>query len=149
MEYEKEMAAKLGHTYPVQPDKEATHRNYDRGMRHIMEEIAGGVSEAGVGGVIVASHNQHSVEQAVQIMQELGIPRGSGAVCFGQLLGMGDHLSYPLAQAGYIVQKFLAYGGTDDVFPFLVRRGQENDKTSENAQLERQLYAEEMKRRWW
>ena len=147
MQYEKDFAAQSGHEYPVQPSKEATNANYNRGVQCVMEEIAGGVSEAGVGGLVVASHNQHSVEKAAHLMQDYGIPRASGAVCFGQLLGMADYLSYGLAEAGYSVHKWIAYGDTDDVVPFLVRRAQENDKTSENAQLERQLYAQELRRR--
>ena len=144
MQYEKLTAVSSGTEYPILPNKEATNNSYNEGLRLTIGEIAGG----SVGGMIVASHNQESVELGVDIMEEFGIPRDSGAVCFGQQLGMGDHLSYPLAQNGYIVQKYLAYGDADDVFPFLVRRGQENNQTSENAKLERELYAKEMKRRW-
>lgn len=142
--YERLTADTSGTEYPVLPNKMATNASYNEGLRITMKEIAAG---GGVG-LLVASHNQESVELGVEIMKELGIPQDSGAVCFGQQLGMGDHLSYPLAQNGYIVQKYLAYGDADDVFPFLARRGQENDQTSENAQLERRLYGKEMKRRW-
>ena len=37
-------------------------------------------------------------------MDMLGIPR-NGKVLFGQLLGMRDHLTYPLGQAGYMAYK--------------------------------------------
>ena len=147
MVYEKNTAGQLGHDHPCQPNKEATDMNYDRGVRCVMKELACGVNTAGVGGLVVASHNRHSVQQAVQLMHELRIPRDSGAVCFGQLLGMADYISYALASNGYCVQKILAYGDSHDVIPFLVRRAQENDKTSQNAQLERQLYAQELKKR--
>lgn len=144
MQYEKLTADSSGTEYPILPTKEATNNSYNEGLRLTVGEIASG----SVGGMVIASHNQQSVELGVDVMKEFGIPRDSGAVCFGQLLGMGDHLSYPLAQDGYIVQKYLPYGDADDVFPFLARRGQENDQTSENAKLERRLYAKEMKRRW-
>ena len=143
MEMEKEIAAKSGGEYPVHPNKAATNQSYNKAVHLTLGEVAGGV----VGGVVVASHNKESIELALQRMQELELSGTSGAVCFGQQLGMGDHLSYPLAQDGYIVQKVLAYGKGDDVVPFLVRRGQENSAVSENAKLERMLYAGELKRR--
>lgn len=37
--------------------------------------------------VMVASHNENSVRYAVQQMREYGIPRKTGGVYFGQLLG--------------------------------------------------------------
>ncbi len=50
--------------------------------------------------VMVASHNQRSVELAVERMAALGLPPSSG-VYFGQLLGMADHLTYTLGAHGY------------------------------------------------
>ena len=144
MEMERETAANSGLEYPIHPDQAATDHNYIRGMRHMMEEIARGGS---VGGMVVASHNQETVEQALQTMHELGIQRESGAVCFGQILGMGDHLTYPLAKSGCIVLKFMAYGDMEQVVPYLVRRGQENNIASRNARLERRLYAEALTQR--
>lgn len=142
MEVEKETAAKSGGEYPVHPNKAATNQSYNKAVHRTLGEVGGAV-----GGVVVASHNKESIELALQRMEELELSGASGAVCFGQQLGMGDHLSYPLAQNGYIVQKVLAYGKVGDVVPFLVRRGQENSAVSENAQLERMLYAGELKKR--
>ena len=144
MEMERQTAAMYGGVYPIHPDKPATNRSYNRAVHYTLRELVEGV----VGGMVVASHNQESVELVKKWMKELGLSSNSGHVCFGQLLGMGDHLSYPLAQDGFIVQKFLAYGDLDDVIPYIVRRGEENDFLSENAQLERSLYSKELKRRW-
>lgn len=52
--------------------------------------------------LMVATHNQRSIERAVQRMQDLGIAPSAG-VCFGQLLGMADQLSYTLGAHGYKV----------------------------------------------
>lgn len=80
-------------------------------------------------------------------MKELNLSPNNGSVTFGQQLGMGDHLTYPLAQAGYIVNKLLAYGSLDNIIPFLTRRAQENRGFIHNAQEERLYYVDEMKRR--
>lgn len=52
--------------------------------------------------LMIATHNQRSIERAVQCMQALGIPP-TGGVCFGQLLGMADQLSYTLGAHGFKV----------------------------------------------
>ena len=50
--------------------------------------------------VMVASHNQPSIERTVAAMAALGLPPSAG-VYFGQLLGMADHLTYTLGDHGY------------------------------------------------
>ena len=147
MHYEREISEETGQEYPLHPSKEATDANYDRGVRSVLEEIAWGTPESGVGGLLVATHNRESVERAVESMKELGIPHDTDTVCFGQLSGMADYLTYGLVERGYTVQKILAYGEEKDVIPFLVRRAQENNKTPENAQFERKLYGAELGRR--
>ena len=53
--------------------------------------------------VMIATHNQKSIERAVSLMHELSIePRKSG-VYFGQLLGMADHLTFILGRNGFRV----------------------------------------------
>ncbi|CAI8033158.1 Vesicular integral-membrane protein VIP36 [Geodia barretti] len=126
---------------------EATDANYDRGVRCVLEEIARGTPESGVGGFLVATHNRESVERAVRLMQELGIPSNTDAVCFGQHIGMTDYIAYALVERGYTVQKYLPFGEVKDVIPFLLRRANEYNKTSESAQFERQLYRREIGRR--
>lgn len=50
--------------------------------------------------VMIATHNQASIERVVAVMQQLGLPPQSG-VYFGQLLGMADHLTFTLGAHGY------------------------------------------------
>ena len=168
MQFEKNIAAKYGSEYPVHDTKEATDACYDRGVQCVLEELArrdhpeasggggvggvgGGVGGVGggVGGVFLGTHNSNTVQQALELMQDLGIDPGSGTVCFGQLLGMADYISYTLAESGHLVHKVLAYGEEDDVVPFLIRRAHENDRMSGLAQLEKKMYANELKRRTW
>ena len=54
--------------------------------------------------VMIATHSQESIEKAVELMGQLGLPPSS-AVYFGQLLGMADHLSFTLGQNGYGVSE--------------------------------------------
>lgn len=48
--------------------------------------------------VMCATHNENTIRYAVQRMKELGIGRGERLVCFGQLLGMCDQVSFPLGK---------------------------------------------------
>lgn len=54
--------------------------------------------------VMIASHNQPSIEQAVASMQQQGMDPTASGVFFGQLLGMADHLTFMLGQNGYRVR---------------------------------------------
>ncbi|KPP77457.1 putative proline dehydrogenase 2 [Scleropages formosus] len=80
-------------------------------------------------------------------MAELGIDKNCGSVCFGQLLGMCDHVSLTLAQHGFSVYKSVPYGSVDDTVPYLVRRAQENRTVLQGIRKERDLLRQEMKRR--
>ncbi len=142
MDKERKMAKQFGHPCPVHPDKPATDESYHRALHLLLGEVAEGRVE-----MVVASHNQQTVELALSRMQELSISPRDGTVVFGQLLGMADHLTYPLAQAGYIANKAVNYGSVDDMTHYLVRRGLENRGLIKNAQVERSVYSRELKRR--
>lgn len=98
--------------------------------------------------LLVASHNQTSIELAVELMKKNGIDRTTGAVAFGQLLGMSDHLSFTLGNAGYQAYKYVPYGPEHEVLPYLVRRAQENSSMLSGAGVERSLILSELSRRW-
>ena len=136
------MSADLDQPCPVHPDKPSTDGSYHRALDHLLGEVVKGNAE-----LMIATHNQETVEFTVGRMEELELSKLDGRVVFGQLCGMGDHLSYPLAQAGYIVNKVIVYGPMDTVIFYLIRRGQENRGIMRNAQRERELYAQELKRR--
>lgn len=53
--------------------------------------------------VMIATHNQKSIERAVSLMHELDVQPQKSGVYFGQLLGMADHLTFILGRNGFRV----------------------------------------------
>ncbi|KAF1582666.1 Hydroxyproline dehydrogenase, partial [Eudyptes moseleyi] len=95
LEEERRRARDGGTPDPLHPTLDATHRSYGE----CLELALGLAARAGeAAGVMVATHNEASVLQAARRMEELGIPRRGGTVCFGQLLGMCDHVSLALGR---------------------------------------------------
>ncbi|XP_043851482.1 hydroxyproline dehydrogenase [Dromiciops gliroides] len=144
LETERALAQHSGTADPTQPNYEATSRSYTR----CLELMLGHVCRQGSRyQLMVASHNEESVRQAVKRMSDLGIPP-DGAVCFGQLLGMCDHVSLALGQAGYAIYKSIPYGSLDEVIPYLLRRAQENRSVLQGARREQGLLSQELLRRF-
>lgn len=48
--------------------------------------------------IMVASHNEDTVRFAIEKMKELGIQPNDKVICFGQLLGMCDYITFPLGE---------------------------------------------------
>ncbi|XP_075881840.1 proline dehydrogenase 1, mitochondrial [Nelusetta ayraudi] len=143
MYQERERAQELGYEDPINPTYEATNRMYHRCLDHVLDEIA----LNGKANVMVASHNEDTVQHALRRMDELGLSPADHAVSFGQLLGMCDQISFPLGQAGFPVFKYVPYGPVKEVLPYLSRRAQENRGFMQGAQKERELLWQELKRR--
>nr|XP_031312750.1 hydroxyproline dehydrogenase isoform X2 [Camelus dromedarius] len=142
LDKEREVARLQGTEDPTQPDYEATNQSYS----HCLELMLTHVSHRGpTCHLMVASHNEESVRQATKRIWELGIPL-DGPVCFGQLLGMCDHVSLALGQAGYAVYKSIPYGSLEEVIPYLIRRAQENRSVLQGARREQELLSQEL--RW-
>ena len=70
-----------------------------RCVAEVLEHVAGHGAE-----VMVATHNQASIEATVALMGQLGIEPDQKGVCMGQLLGMADHLTFTLGRNGYRVR---------------------------------------------
>ena len=52
----------------------------------------------GTAGIMVASHNEDTVRYAINQMKKMGFKPEEKVVCFGQLLGMCDHITFPLGE---------------------------------------------------
>ncbi|KAM8962467.1 hydroxyproline dehydrogenase [Pelodytes ibericus] len=144
MNKERKLARERGFSDPIQPNWEATNKSYQQSLDRMLDLIGEDRTRYKL---IIASHNEESVLRAIHRMEELGIDKDSGAVCFGQLLGMCDHVSLTLGQAGYLVYKSLPYGSVNSVLPYLVRRAQENQSVLQGIRKERDLLRQELRRR--
>ncbi|XP_054529308.1 hydroxyproline dehydrogenase isoform X3 [Pan troglodytes] len=143
LDKERAVAQLHGMEDPTQPDYEATSQSYSRCLELMLTHVA---RHGPTCHLMVASHNEESVRQATKRMWELGIPL-DGTVCFGQLLGMCDHVSLALGQAGYVVYKSIPYGSLEEVIPYLIRRAQENRSVLQGARREQELLSQELWRR--
>lgn len=73
-------------------------------MRRCVAEVLAHVTNSTGTELMVASHNQASIGAAVAVMGRLGLAPGDTRMCFGQLLGMSDHLTFTLGRNGYRVR---------------------------------------------
>ena len=80
-------------------------------------------------------------------MNELEIAHNHQNVVFSQLYGMGDFISFNLADKGYNSCKYLPYGPVREVIPYLMRRAQENSSVDGQMSRELTMLKKEIKRR--
>ncbi|XP_012510435.1 PREDICTED: proline dehydrogenase 1, mitochondrial isoform X2 [Propithecus coquereli] len=92
MAQERARAAEIGYEDPINPTYEATNAMYHRCLDYVLEELKHSAKAV----VMVASHNEDSVRFTLCRMEELGLHPADRQVYFGQLLGMCDHISFPL-----------------------------------------------------
>jgi len=140
MEKERERAEKMGYPSPIQPDKDSTDRDYDFAVAFCVqhhEKIAS----------CLASHNQHSTELQIDLMEKMGLEQNNPHMSFCQLYGMSDNLTFNLSKAGYRVGKYVPFGPIGDVVPYLIRRARENSSVNGEVGRELKLIQEELKRR--
>jgi len=146
MEQERARAASLGYEDPINPDFEATSAMYHRCLAECMRRMHE-LKQTDKGnrvGIMVASHNADTIRFALQNMKELGIEPDERLICFGQLYGMCDNLSFPLGQAGYSVYKYVPYGPVNEVLPYLSRRARENGGMMTKLATEKKLQRQEL-----
>lgn len=140
MDKERDRAREMGYLSPIQKDKDATDDAYNMALRFCLdhyEKIA----------LCNATHNRESCMLMAEIMKEKSIPRDHPHLLFCQLYGMSDHLTFNLAHAGFLASKYVPYGLIQDVFPYLVRRAQENTAVVGDMSREYELVDREIRRR--
>jgi len=138
MEKERARANAEGYLDPIQPNKEATDRDYDLAISYAVKE---GIH------LVCATHNENSTGILTELMDQYQIDPKSDLVYFSQLYGMSDSISYNLASAGYRVVKYVPYGPVEKVMPYLSRRAAENSSIAGQSSREFELVKKEMKRR--
>jgi proline dehydrogenase len=140
MEKERLRASEMGYKDPIQPDKEATDRDYNQALKYCVENIHN-IS------IFNGTHNEYSNAYLAQLMEEHKLERNDSRIWFSQLYGMSDNISFNLANDGYNVAKYMPYGPVNHVLPYLLRRAEENTSVKGQSGRELLLISAEMKRR--
>jgi proline dehydrogenase len=130
MEKENERAEKLGYRSPIHRSKKAVDKDFDAAVELCIENIENTAC-------CIASQSEQSCLHTIRLMEAKNISFHHPYICFSQLYGMGDHITFNLAKQGFNAYKYLPYGPVKDVIPYLIRRAQEN--TSVNGQMSREL----------
>jgi len=139
MEKERERAERLGYPSPICDTKEDTDRNFNEGLRFLMEHIDTGAL------IYNGTHNEDSSILLANLIDEKGLKRNDPRVWFGQLYGMSDNITFNLAKLGFNTSKYIPFGPVKDVMPYLIRRAEEN--TSITGQTNREVRLLEMERK--
>jgi proline dehydrogenase len=140
MDKERRRAASMGYSSPIQPDKNATDRDYD-------EAVSFSVNNLNTLATIVATHNEESNLLATRLLDSNKLPHNHSHIHFSQLYGMSDNITFNLAKEGFSVSKYLPFGPIKDVVPYLMRRAQENSSVSGQTGRELGLIKKELERR--
>lgn len=140
MEKERERAEAMSYPDPIQPDKEATDRDFNLALDYCINNIED-IS------VVCGSHNEYSNLYLTELLKKHSLEHSHKHVWFSQLLGMSDNISFNLANAGYNVVKYVPFGPVRSVMPYLFRRASENTSVAGQSSRELLMIRKEMKRR--
>ena len=140
MEKERERAKNKGYSSPIQPNKEASDKDYDKAVETVLDNLD-------VTSVCVGTHNEESSAKLIQLMMDRGVEKNDSRIYFAQLLGMSDHISYNLSYKDYNVAKYVPYGPIKEVLPYLLRRADENTSVAGQTTRELSLIIKEISRR--
>lgn len=140
MEKERARALEMKYISPINPDKASTDAEYDGSLDLCIKHIDRVTICAG-------THNESSSQRLCDLMEQNQLPNNHPHIFFAQLLGMSDHISYNLANAGYNVAKYVPYGPVKAVLPYLSRRAVENSSVKGQVGRELNLINAELKRR--
>jgi proline dehydrogenase len=140
MEKERKRAADMGYEDPIQPNKEATDRDFDDITRYFIEHHK-------TIDFMVATHNEASSLLLAELIDEYKLPRNQPGISFSQLYGMSDNITCNLAEAGYHVIKYIPYAGVRTMMPYLFRRAEENSSVKGQSSRELMMIERELRRR--
>jgi len=140
MEKERERAAEQGYESPIHLDKKGTDRDYNAALEYCIDHLDDVA-------VVAGTHNERSTQLLAQMMNQRGLRHDHPQIFFSQLYGMGDNLSYVLANSHYNVSKYVPYGPVADAVPYLIRRAEENSSAAGQVSRELDLITTELERR--
>jgi proline dehydrogenase len=141
MEKERARAEEKGYPSPIHVDKAAVDKDYNAALDFCLERFGKQMA------FCAATHNEYSCQYLAEQIVARGLPKNHKYMFFSQLYGMGDHITFNLAKAGYTAAKLIPYGPVKEVIPYLVRRAQENSSVEGQTNRELNIITKEMKRR--
>jgi len=144
MESERELAETNGLPDPIHASIEDTHACYNDSVDFLLRHSVESDQKAEL---MCATHNQESIEKAIDAMNKYGVDRKSSTISFAQLFGMTDHLTFNLGRHGYRAYKYVPYGEVHEVMPYLLRRARENSAIVGGATLELKMIQNELRNR--
>ena len=140
MEAERERAKEIGYLSPIQPDKQATDKDFNAIIHYFVKNVD-------TISFMVATHNEKSCKLLADLIEENGLPHNHPHIYFSQLYGMSDHITYNLANKGYNIAKYVPYGKVKTMIPYLIRRAEENSSVTGQSSRELLMIKQELKRR--
>jgi len=129
----------LGYDSPIFSSKKETDESFDLAVDYILNRLER-IS------LFIATHNEKSIYNVLEFMKKNLISNNS-EVWFSQLYGMGDNITFNLANLNYNAVKYLPYGPIKEVIPYLIRRAEENTFVTGQTSRELELIKKEKKRR--
>lgn len=132
-------AQEKSYPIPVYSTKAKTDTAYNKAIEISINNINNMVLVAG-------THN----EKSCYILTDLIIKKNLqnlDSIYIGQLYGMGDSLTFNLANAGLKAAKYVPYGPVEKAFPYLVRRVDENTSVAGQMNREAIMLKQELIRR--
>lgn len=140
MEKERERAKQMGYESPIQPDKEATDKDFNSGLKFCVD------SKQRIS-LVCGSHNEDSNYYLALLLEKHSMKNNDERVWFAQLYGMSDTISFNLSKSDYNVAKYVPYGPVRTVMPYLLRRAEENTSVAGQSGRELTFIRKELKRR--
>jgi len=140
LEKERERAKRMKYESPVHIGKAQTDSDFNEALHFSIEHIER-IS------IFNGTHNEESSKYLTILMSQTGLPNNDKRIWFSQLYGMGDNISYNLADEGYNVAKYIPYGPVKYVMPYLIRRAEENTSVKGQSSQELKLIEREIRRR--
>lgn len=141
---ETERAREEGYPVPLHPSKQATDEAYNAAIGAILRQIH---ADPDTAAVVVATHNRDSVLQAATTMDQLGLARDHPRIATAQIMGMCENITIALGQAHYNSHKLVLFGDFEEIFPWLLRRLEENQDMLSAMAGEQALLWAELRRR--
>jgi proline dehydrogenase len=140
MEKENDRAEDKNYESPICKSKIETDENFNQALSYMLDNLD-------CMSVFSGTHNEESSYLLMDLMDERALKNNDSRVWFGQLYGMGDHISFNLADKGYNVAKYVPFGPVREVMPYLIRRAEENTSVAGQTGRELNLLAKEKIRR--